>query len=168
LNHWPKPFDVRVNTFPALQIQEKGESSEFYPKPSKEVQATLHGTPPPGNYLEQIPSDPILNARYWTLSKPSICVFVIFLKQTEPYSRTDPISFHTAVSNKMDALPKKHLPPISTSSPFEGIFVVHISLVLLLICKKQILFWTIRKQLQNFSFSDIFHSFIFQIRRLFI
>jgi hypothetical protein len=34
-----------VNTFPALQIQEKGLSSEFYPKPSKEVQATLHGTP---------------------------------------------------------------------------------------------------------------------------
>jgi hypothetical protein len=24
LDHWPKPFKVRVNTFPALEIQEKG------------------------------------------------------------------------------------------------------------------------------------------------
>jgi hypothetical protein len=40
-------------------------------------------------------------------------------------SNESPFSY-TTVSNKMDALPKKP-PPISTSSPFGGIFAVHIS-----------------------------------------
>jgi hypothetical protein len=38
-----------------------------------------------------------------------------------------PVSRVTVVSNKKDALPKKHLPPISTSSSFGGIFTAHIS-----------------------------------------
>jgi hypothetical protein len=31
--------------FQPFKYRRRGESSEFYPKPSKEVQATLHGTP---------------------------------------------------------------------------------------------------------------------------
>jgi hypothetical protein len=56
-----------------------------------------------------------------------MCVVAIFAKQTVPYFRTDPMSPFTAVSNKMDELLKKHMPPISISLLFGGIFATHIS-----------------------------------------